>query len=416
VPPTVAGGRSEGPPGTRPLTVVIAPDSFKGSLSSIEVARALADGWRRVRPFDEIVPAPLADGGEGTLLAIETAGGWTRRDAPAHDPLGREIVGHWLQSTDGGRGFIELAVASGLSRLEPAERDALRASSLGTGEILRAALDAGVRRLTLGLGGSATTDGGSGILRALGVRLLDVDGQLLPAGGAALAGLRRVDLSGLDPRLAEVDLRIASDVDNPLLGPRGAAATYGPQKGASPSQVAELDAALAVFAERMAEAAESIGSGGRSRVATERDRPGAGAAGGTTFGLACLAGRLRSFAIVAGIDVVTEETDLAGKLRRADIVITGEGRIDEQTGFGKTAMGVARRAAEAGVPCVAVGGGVAPAGIEALRPWNAIVVPVVEAPMTVAQAMAAGAEPVVRCGERIARLVSAGLDLAARAR
>jgi len=362
-----------------PLTVVIAPDSFKGSLTSVEVAQALADGWRRAWPADAVLLAPLADGGEGTLVAIEAAGGWEWRETPATDPIGRPVRARWLRSTDGRRAVVELAQASGLSRLIAAERDPRGASTRGTGEVLRAAIDDGVRQVTLGIGGSATTDGGAGILRALGAVVED----------------DAIDLSGLDPRLAEVDLRIACDVSNPLLGEHGAAATYGPQKGASPDDVADLDAALARYADIL-EAAT-----GRR----ERDTPGAGAAGGTAFGLLCLRDRFRSLELVPGVDVVMDETDLDGKLARADLVITGEGRVDAQTAFGKTALGVARRAHARGLPSIAVGGGVTPEGIEALAPVGCVVVPVVERPQTVDEAMVAGNAPLVRCGERIARLV-----------
>jgi glycerate 2-kinase len=365
---------------TRPITVVVAPDSFKGSLTSREVATALRDGWLRARPADEVLLAPLADGGEGTLVAIEAAGGWEWQEAAAHDPIGRPVRARWLRSTDGERAVVELAAASGLSRLSSAERNPAGASTYGTGEVLRAAIDAGIQRITLGIGGSATTDGGSGILRALGARLTD----------------ERADLSGLDPLLASVDLRIACDVTNPLLGDHGAAATYGPQKGAAPDQVRELDAWLHAYADRL-EAA----TGHR-----ERETPGAGAAGGTAFGLLCLRDRFRSLELVPGVDVVMEETDLGGKLARADLVITGEGRIDAQTAFGKTALGVARRAAAAGIPCIAVGGGVEPDGIAALAPFGVVVVPVVERPQTVEEAMAAGTAPLQRCSERIARLTA----------
>jgi glycerate 2-kinase len=361
------------------LTVVVAPDSFKGSLTSSEVAHALAAGWQRARPADGVLLAPLADGGEGTLVAIEAAGGWEWRETPATDPVGRPVRVRWLRSDDGRRGVVELAEASGLSRLAGSERDPHGASTLGTGEVLRAVIEKGVRRITLGIGGSATNDGGAGILRALG----------------ADVGDDAIDLSGLDPRLAEVDLRIACDVTNPLLGPAGAAATYGPQKGASPDDVVRLDAALARYADRL-EAAT-----GRR----ERDTPGAGAAGGVGFGLLCLRDRFRSLELVPGVDVVMEETDLDGKLARADLVVTGEGRIDAQTAFGKTALGVARRARDRGLPTIAVGGGVTPEGIEALAPFGCVVVPVAERPQTVDEAMAAGPAPLVRCGERIARLV-----------
>jgi glycerate 2-kinase len=363
-----------------PLTVLFAPDSFKGSLTSVEVAQSLADGWTRARPSDLLLLAPLADGGEGTLVAIAAAGGWQWRSAAAHEPIGRPVAARWLQSEDGRRAVVELAEASGLSRLTPTERDPMGAATMGTGEVLRAALDAGAREITLGIGGSATNDGGAGILRALGATIDD----------------DRVDLSEVDPRLAEVELRIACDVTNPLLGERGAAATYGPQKGATAEQVVELDRRL----ERYADALD-LASGRR-----ERETPGSGAAGGTGFGLLSLADRFRSLDLVPGIDVVMSAADFDGKLDWAQIVVTGEGRIDAQTAFGKTALGVARRAATAARPCIAVGGGVTSEGIDALGPLGVVVVPVVERPQTVEEAMAAGTGPLVRCGERIARLVS----------
>lgn len=372
----------------RPLTILVAPDSFKGSLTSVEVARALADGWRRARSDDEIRLAPLADGGEGTAVAIEAAGGWEWRTAAAHDPVGREIEARWLISSDGTRAVVELAAASGLSRLAPDERDPVNASTYGTGEILRAVLDACIRRIDLGVGGSATTDGSLGILAALGLGMT-VDPTL------------EVHLGDLDPRLAEVDLRIASDVSNPLLGPAGAAAVYGPQKGATDVDVRNLDAALG----RWADALEAA-TGRR-----ERDTPGAGAAGGAVFGLACLRDRFRSFAIVPGVDLVMDATGFAAKLEGADLVLTGEGRIDGQTAFGKTALGVARRAADAGVPCIAVGGGVEPEGIAALAVVGAVAVPVAERPQSIEEAMAAGPAPLERCGERLARLVGLGIGL-----
>ncbi len=381
-----------GGPG-RPLAILVAPDSFKGSLTSVQVAHALADGWLRARPGDEIRLAPLADGGEGTAVAIHAAGGWEWRTSAAHDPLGREIEARWLLSADRTRAVVELAQASGLSLVAAAERDPVNASTFGTGEVLRAVLDAGVRRIDLGVGGSATTDGGLGILAALGL-------------GMTVDPVLEVHLDGLDPRLAEVELRIASDVTNVLLGPGGAAAVYGPQKGASAVDVRNLDAALARWADALENAA-----GNR-----ERDTPGAGAAGGSVFGLACLRQQFRSFAIVPGIELVMEATGFAAKLRDADLVLTGEGQIDVQTAFGKTALGVARSAAAAGIPCVAVGGGVEVEGSAALAAVGAVAVPVVEHPQTVEEAMAAGPAPLERCGERLARLVGLGIGLALRRR
>ncbi len=343
--------------GTSPaLTVLIAPDSFKGSLTSVEVAQALADGWTRARPADTILLCPLADGGEGTLEAVAAAGGWTWQTADAIDPLGRSIRARWLRSTDGSRAVVEMAEASGLSRVAGEDRDAIAAASTGTGDLILAAVDSGARSVTLGIGGSATTDGGAGLLRALGA---DVDRD------RAI-----VDLGALDVRLADIQLAVACDVSNPLLGPSGAAAIYGPQKGATLEDVADLDQRLATYADAL-EAAT------RRR---ERDTPGAGAAGGVGFALLAIQDRFRSFALRPGVDLVMEATDFDAKLARADLVITGEGRIDAQTAFGKTALGVARRAQNAGVPCIAVGGGVEPEGIEALATVGAIAVPVTERP------------------------------------
>jgi glycerate 2-kinase len=350
-------------------TILIAPDSFKGSLTSVQVARALADGWTRARPEDNVLLCPLADGGEGTLVAIEAAGGWTWQESTVRDPLGRSIPARWLRSVDGSKAVIEMATASGLSRIRPDERDPIAATSVGTGELLAAAIDAGVRHVTLGIGGSATTDGGQGLLDGL------------------LAG---------DRRLEEVELQVACDVSNPLLGPTGAAATYGPQKGATPEDVALLDERNAAWADQL-EARE-----GRS----ERDTPGAGAAGGVGFALLAIQDRFRAFALRPGVELLMDATDFDAKLERSDLVLTGEGRIDAQTAFGKTALGVAKRAQAAGVPCIAVGGGVEPAGIEALAAVGAIAVPVTERPQSVEEAMAAGVAPLERCGERLARLTS----------
>jgi glycerate kinase len=377
------------------VKVLVAPDSFKGSLDPMQVARALADGWRRARPTDEIRLVPLADGGEGTLEAIKaTDSGWVELPALARDALGRPIDARFLRR--GNEAVVELAVASGLSRLASGERDAAAASTFGTGQVLATAIGLGAREVVLGLGGSATTDGGSGLLVALGARFLDKHGRDLPGGGGSLGRLAQVDLDGLSPILAEVSLTVASDVTNPLLGEAGAAAVYGPQKGADEALVQELEANLACYADLL-EAA----SGRRIR-----DVPGAGAAGGTTAGLLAIANRFVSFTVRPGVDVVMVLTGFDEALAAADIVLTGEGLIDAQTAFGKTARGVAERARHAGVACICFGGGVLPEGIAALAELGAVVVPVVERPMTLAEAMAAGPAPVARAAERVARLAN----------
>ena len=378
------------------LRILIAPDSFKGSLSSVEVARALAKGWSRARPADELILAPLADGGEGTLAAIAETGGWEWQECPAHDPLGRPLTAHWLLSADGQRAAVELAEASGLSRLPDGEpRSPLTATTEGTGEVLQAVLAAGVRHILMGVGGSATTDGGSGLLHALGVWYRGGSGGNLPG---PIPDLEAVDLAALDPRLHELEMRIACDVTNPLLGEQGAAAVYAFQKGAWPEDVAALEAWLAHYADLLEDAA-----GTRAR-----DIPGSGAAGGTSFGLLCLAPRMRSLELVPGIDVVMQETGFDERMAGADLVITGEGRIDDQTAYGKTALGVARRAAASGVPCLAVGGGVLSEGVAALAAVGALAVSVLDRPMTLEDAMSKAAPLVATAGERLARLVELG--------
>jgi glycerate kinase len=368
-----------------PLTVVFAPDSFKGTLSSVEVARALAAGWRRARPSDVVRLAPLADGGEGTLDAIEAAGGWTRRTTTATDPIGRPIEASWLAHDD--QAVVEMAAASGLSRLAPGERDAYAASSRGTGELLLAAIEAGARHVTLGIGGSATTDGGRGLLEGLGATVVGPGPEDRDWSGVT------VDLGGLDERLRDVELQVACDVDNPLLGPRGAAATYGPQKGATADDVSVLDARNAAWADALEAAA-----GHR-----ERETAGAGAAGGVGFALLCLAGRFASFKLRPGVELVMAATGFEAALRDADVVVTGEGRIDAQTAHGKTAFGVAKRAQAAGVRCWAVGGTVDADGAAALARVGAVAVGANDQAISLEAARAAGTGPIEASAERVAR-------------
>lgn len=388
----------------RPLRVLISPDSFGGALDSVGVAASIAAGWTRVRPNDEIMRRPMADGGEGTLAAVADAlgEGADRRTAATTDALGRPVTADFLLLDEGRGAFIEMAAASGLARLTPEERtpaNAETASTRGTGELMRAALDAGVEWITLGLGGSATTDGGSGLLRALGARFMADDGSELPEGGTALARLERIDVVDLDPRLREVRLVIASDVTNPLCGARGAAATYGPQKGADPEAIERLDSALATYG-RAIEAATG-------RLVA--DLPGAGAAGGTTAGLL---GFTRAI-VRPGVEVVAELVGLAAALEEADLVITGEGRADEQTLQGKTAIGVATLARPRSTPVVLLCGGLGP-GAEALDAAMALslVQPIVDRPTDLATAMADTERLLVAAGSRLARGISIGLELA----
>nr|WP_199067783.1 glycerate kinase [Chromobacterium sp. ASV5] len=326
------------------MKIVIAPDSFKESLSALEVAAAIEAGFRQVFPHASYLKKPMADGGEGMAQTLLDALGGRWVETVAADPLGRPIPARFAL-TDDGVAVIEMAVASGLALVPPAQRNPLLASSRGTGDLIRAALDAGARRFVLGIGGSASNDGGAGMLQALGVGLADASGRELPPGGGALGRLAAIDVSSLDRRLAECRFDVACDVSNPLTGPQGSSAVFGPQKGATPEMAALLDAGLAHFARLLA----------RDLKQDVADVPGAGAAGGLgAAALAVLHGRLRS-----GSELVAECIGLDEAVRDADLVITGEGRIDSQSVRGKTPIGVARVAQRHGVPVIALGGSLA---------------------------------------------------------
>lgn len=326
------------------MKILVAPDSFKESLDAAAAAEAMRDGLRRVLPDAHFDLVPLADGGEGTVAALLAATGGEARRARVSGPLGEPVEASWALLDDGRTAVVEVAQASGLALISPDRRDALVASSYGSGELVRRALDEAPERLIVALGGSATNDGGAGLLQALGVRFFDRRDRELaaPLGGGGLAAVARVDARGLDPRLAAVEVLAASDVDNPLTGPEGASVTFGPQKGAAPDTVAALDRALGDF---YALVAATVGL----EVAP---LPGAGAAGGLGAALlAFLHARLEP-----GVDLVMRAVGLEARLTGADLVVTGEGRLDRQTLRGKTALGVATLAARLGVPAVAIGG------------------------------------------------------------
>ncbi|MQG94763.1 glycerate kinase [Pseudomonas sp. MN1F] len=324
------------------MKIVIAPDSFKDSLDAAGVARAIALGLGEALPAAELVECPMADGGEGTMEAIVAASHGELRRLTVRGPLGQSVEAGWGWLADSRTAVIEMAQASGIQLVPSGQRDACRSSTWGTGELIAAALAAGAQRIVLAIGGSATNDGGSGMLRALGLRLLDANGQALEEGGLALARLARIDASDLDPRLAEVQVEVAADVDNPLCGANGASAIFGPQKGANPEQVQALDQALGHFADHCAQLlGEDV-----------RDFPGCGAAGGMGFAAKAFMGaRFRP-----GVEVVAELAGLDTLVQGADLVITGEGRFDAQTLRGKTPMGVARVAKRHGVPVVVLAG------------------------------------------------------------
>jgi glycerate kinase len=326
------------------VRVLVAPDKFKGTLSAPEAAEAIAEGIRRTLPRADMEVVPMADGGEGTLDALLAAMGGERLTALVSGPLGDPTAADYaIAQTGGGRlGVVEMARASGLELVDRRRRDPLRASTRGTGELILASAAHGASRVLVCVGGSATNDAGAGMAQALGVRLLDERGEDLEPGGVALLTLARIDMSGLDATLRGVGVIAATDVDNPLVGPTGASAVYGPQKGASPEDVALLDRALRHFAAVVH----------RDLGIDLRDTPGAGAAGGLGAGLiAFLGARLRP-----GVDVVMDAVRLRERLRGADLVITGEGRFDGQSLRGKAPAGVLRAADEFGVPALVLCG------------------------------------------------------------
>ncbi|EJJ0660442.1 glycerate kinase [Cronobacter sakazakii] len=326
--------------------IVIAPDSFKESLSAMDVAKAIEAGFREIYPQANYVCVPMADGGEGTVEAMVAATGGQIITTPVTAPLGNKVDGFFGLLGDGETAVVEMAAASGLHLVPTAQRDPRITTSYGTGELILAALERGVKAIIIGIGGSATNDGGAGMMQALGARFLDGEGRELAPGGAALARLERLDLSALDPRLAQVSVTAACDVDNPLCGEKGASAVFGPQKGATPAMVTELDAALRRFGEQL-EAAT-----GKAIISA----PGAGAAGGMG---AALLGMLNA-ELRPGIEIVIESLGLAQAVRDADLVITGEGRLDSQSIHGKTPVGVARVAKQFQRPVVAIAGSLTP--------------------------------------------------------
>lgn len=379
------------------MRIVVAPDSFKGSLSAWEAAEAMAEGIRRVWPEAETVLIPMADGGEGTTEALVRATGGTMHETIVTGPLGEPVKAAFGILGDGETGVIEMAGAAGLYLVPEDRRDPRITTTFGVGELILAALDAGCRRLVVGIGGSATNDGGVGMAQALGARFTNAAGREIGWGGGSLKDLEHIDLSGLDPRLTGVEIRVACDVDNPLCGPRGAAAVYGPQKGATPEMVAELDANLAHLAEVIK---KDLGL-------SVAEIPGAGAAGGLGAGLIAFLGA----SLMPGVEMVIQAVNLGERVRGADLVLTGEGKIDAQTAFGKTPAGVARVAKAAGLPVIAVAGGIGDdvepvysCGIDALFPLTPY-------PLSLNEAMRRGRELLALAAERALRLVAVGMAM-----
>ncbi len=376
------------------MKVVIAPDSFKESLSSLEVATHIAAGFRQIFPDADYVTVPVADGGEGTVEALVDATGGNHCTARVTGPMGAPVDAGYGLGGDGKTAVIEMAASSGLMLVPRAERDPRKATTRGVGELILAALGRGARHLILGIGGSATNDGGAGMAQALGIRLLDEAGAEIGPGGGALAGLARIDASGLDPRLKECRIEVACDVDNPLTGPDGASAVFGPQKGATPDMVRQLDANLAHFADCLK----------RDLGADVAGLAGGGAAGGLGAGLVAFLGAHLN----PGVDIVLRAAGLERHLADADLVITGEGRMDSQTIHGKTPIGVARLAKRHGKPVIAIAGGLAADvavvhdhGIEA-------VFSVLCRPCAVEEALAEATENLQRTARNVAAVLKAG--------
>ena len=380
------------------MKIVIAPDSFKESLSALEAAHAIEAGFREIFPDAAYVKVPVADGGEGTVDALTAATNGRRVELQATGPLGRPVDAFYgLTGGDQVIAVIEMAAASGLELVAPEDRNPLLATSRGTGDLIRAALDAGARRFILGVGGSATNDGGAGMLQALGVGMFDAQGAQLAPGGAALAGLDRIDASGLDPRIRDCVFDVACDVSNPLVGPTGASAIFGPQKGATPEMVQQLDANLRHYASVIA----------RGLGQDVADIPGAGAGGGIAAAmLVFLGGRLRP-----GSEIVTDAVGLDALVRDADLVVTGEGRIDSQTVNGKTPIGVARVARRHGKPVIAIGGCLANDAHAVHAHGIAATFSTVMKAGTVAEALAGAGFNLRSAARNIAAAVKLGMDL-----
>lgn len=379
------------------MKIVLAPQSLKGSLDAPAVAEAMAAGVTAVFPHAEIVVCPVADGGEGTVRALVAATEGRLAHVTVSGPLGEPVVAEYGVLGGTRTAVIEMAAASGLPLVPSAWRDPRRTSTYGTGEVMRAALDAGCERLLIGIGGSATNDGGAGMAQALGAHLLDGEGQELPRGGAALARLARIDVSGLDERLRDAQVQVACDVTNPLYGPEGASAVYGPQKGASPEMVQELDAALRHYAEVIR----------RDLVRDVDGVPGAGAAGGLGAGLLAFAGAT----LVPGAQMVLDALDFAAKVAGAALVLTAEGRLDAQTAYGKSVGAVAAMARQAGARVIALAGGIESDDATLHELGIDATVPLVDGPLTLEASMARAAELATRATARALRLVALGQNV-----
>ncbi|MGO5063982.1 glycerate kinase [Bifidobacterium pseudolongum] len=383
------------------MKIIIAPDSFKGCMSAEQAAKAMERGIRRALPQAECVLVPMADGGEGTVQSLVDATGGELLETTVTGPLGTPVRAQYGMLGDGRTAVIEMAAASGIAYVDERTRDPRITTTYGTGELVRDALDHGVTSFIIGLGGSATNDGGAGMAQALGVRLLDAQGGELPFGGAALADLAAIDVSGIDPRLGTADIRLASDVTNPLTGAQGASAVFGPQKGADDATVAQLDAALrhyaAVIRSELGRDVESI--------------PGAGAAGGLGAGFLAFTGAHMQ----SGVSLVVEATGLIQQAAGADWCFTGEGGIDSQTQYGKTPIGVAQAVKSSSPRCCVVAlAGTVGSGIEELYGKGIdAVFGIIPRAGSLEQVLAAGEWNLERCAENVSRLIACAAGMQA---
>ena len=376
------------------MKIILAPDSYKGSLTAFEVCQAMEIGIRRVIPDAEIVSVPMADGGEGTVKSLIDATRGRLVTKIVTDPLGQKVEAGFGILGDGKTAVIEMAQASGLPLVPLEKRDPRITTTYGTGELILAAFEEGCHKLLIGIGGSATNDGGAGMAQALGFRLLDQKGRQLSPGGSALKDLYRIETSGKDPRLQNIEVIVACDVNNPLTGLKGASAVYGPQKGATPEMVSELDQALEHFAAVI----------DRDLGIAIRDLPGAGAAGGLGAGLlAFLNAKLKS-----GVEIVMEIVELKKKMLGSDLVVTGEGRIDGQTVNGKAPIGVAKIAKSIGLPVLAVAGGLGPGAEFVYAHGIDGVTAIIDQPMSLETAIGNAGSLVAAATERIIRVYLTG--------
>lgn len=373
------------------VKIVIAPDSFKESLTAAEVAEAIEKGWKKVLPETEVIKVPMADGGEGTTQSLIDATGGKIIKKEVTGPLGEMVEGFYGILGDNKTAVIEVAAAAGLHYVPRDKRNPSITTTKGVGELILAALDDGAKHIILGLGGSATNDGGAGMVQALGVRLLNKEGKELSLGGGALSSLEIIDISQMDKRLAKTTFEVACDVDNPLTGERGASAIFGPQKGATVEMVQELDAALTHYAQMIEKYL------GKQVI----DKGGAGAAGGIGAGvLAFFNSQLKR-----GIDIVIAATNLEETVRDADLIITGEGRIDSQTIYGKTPIGVAKVAKKFDIPVIGIAGSITPDSKVVYEHGIDILFPIVQGVVTLEEALVAGAENLERTSRNVAKIV-----------